>query len=342
MDLRNKIKKEIISDKNNQFSIIFSANTSLSIEAIKMNGIFNNTFSNNFDIRKIQENKYFNQFESINEIFIELSERIKNNKITLKENDNNVIISIELPSTKFKEVIFQLDEQKKTEKETINDLINLVKEQHEEIISLKNEVNDLKDKLNILWKEREEREKEKAKEKELYIANLESKIISNNLEYYKNLRKWINPNKNIRAELLYRMSDNGDQVSRFHELCDNKGPTLSLFHVKDGNKVGIFTPLSCDTNSGWKNDMETFIFNLNKNTKYKKLNNHASINCANNYGPNTANFGYSDTNSMNSIRVWCRNINAYYENGSGILPNNGENPKEYKILETEVFKIIIE
>ena len=133
-----------------------------------MNGLFKNTFSNNFDIRKIQENRYFNQFESINEIFIELSERINTNKITLKENDNNVIICIELPSTKFREVIFQLNEIKKTEKEKINDLINLVKEQNEEIISLKNDVNDLKDKLNILWKEREEREKEK--EKELYIS----------------------------------------------------------------------------------------------------------------------------------------------------------------------------
>ena len=114
MDLKNIIKKEIISDKNNQFSIIFNANTSLTVEAIKMNGLFNNTFSNNFEIGKIQENKYFNQFETINEIFIELSERINTNKITLKENDNNVIISIKLPSTKFKKVIFQLNKQKKT------------------------------------------------------------------------------------------------------------------------------------------------------------------------------------------------------------------------------------
>ena len=105
------------------------------------------------------KNKYFNQFETINEIFIELSERINTNKITLKENDNNVIISIKLPSTKFKKVIFQLNKQKKTEKETINDLINLVEEQNKEIISLKKEVNDLKDKLNILWQERKKRKK---------------------------------------------------------------------------------------------------------------------------------------------------------------------------------------
>ena len=33
------------------------------------------------------------------------------------------------------------------------------------------------------------------------------------------------------------MSDNGDQISKFHELCDNKGNTLSLFHVKDEIKL---------------------------------------------------------------------------------------------------------
>ena len=92
--------------------------------------------------------------------------------------------------------------------------MNLVKEQNKEIVNLKKEVNDLKDKQNILWKEREEREREK----ETYIANLESKIIGNNLEYYKNLKKLINPDKKIRARLLYRISDNGDQFSKFHEL----------------------------------------------------------------------------------------------------------------------------
>ena len=59
-------------------------------------------------------------------------------------------------------------------------------------------------------------------------------------------------------------------------------------------------------------------------------------------GPYTIDFGYYSTNSMRSIKFWCSDINGYYENGSGILPNNGENTKEYEILETEVFKIIIE
>ena len=71
-------------------------------------------------------------------------------------------------------------------------------------------------------------------------------------KYNEKLKEWINPSRKIKAELLYRLSENGDNKTSFHELCDNKGYTLTLFHVNDGNKVGIYTPLFWDSNSGWK------------------------------------------------------------------------------------------
>ena len=123
-------------------------------------------------------------------------------------------------------------------------------------------------------------------------------------------------------------------------ISDNKGPTLTLFHVNDGNKVGIYTPLSWDSNSNWKTDMETFIFNLNKNQKYKKSKSDYSIYCNSSYGPYTAYFG-CDNNSMKSIRHYSNNINNYYVNGSEILPSNNQE-KTYNLLESEVYKIIIE
>ena len=104
--------------------------------------------------------------------------------------------------------------------------------------NLKNEVNDLKEKYTILIEEK------------MYISDLVSKIINNNKKYNESLKNWINPSKKIKAELLYRLSENGDNISTFHKLCDNKGPTLTLFHVNDGNIVGIYTPLSWDETSG--------------------------------------------------------------------------------------------
>ena len=106
-----------------------------------------------------------------------------------------------------------------------------------------------------------------------------------------------------------------------------------------GNKVGIYTPLPWDSNSNWKNDMDTFIFNLNKNQKYKKSKFNYSIYCSSSYGPLAAGFGCgSSTNSMNTIGHY-NDINNYYVNGSEILPSNNQN-KTYDLLETEVYKII--
>ena len=163
------------------------------------------------------------------------------------------------------------------------------------------------------------------------------------MNYNLSLKKWINPSRKIKAELLYRLSENGDKFSTFHEICDNKGPTLTLFHSNDGNIIGIYTPLSLDSSSSsfWKNDMDTFIFNLNKNQKYKKLKNDYSIWCYNRDGPYTIYLGCNSVNSMKSIRHWGNEINEYYDKGSEILPSNNQ-VKEYELIESEVYKIIIE
>ena len=128
---------------------------------------------------------------------------------------------------------------------------------------------------------------------------------------------------------------------KFHELCDNKGPTLTLFHVSDGNIVGIYTPLSWDINSEWKNDMDTFIFNLNKNKKCKKNISDCSIYCNGSYGPYTINFGHFRSNTMKYINHWSNEIKKYYDKGSEILPNNSHG-KFYELIESEVYKIMIE
>ena len=149
------------------------------------------------------------------------------------------------------------------------------------------------------------------------------------------------PNKKIEGELLYRLSRDGDQISTFHLLCDNKGPTLTLFETIEGTKGGIYTPLSWDSNSEWKNDMDTFMFNLNKNQKYKKLKNNDSICCNNSSGPWTYGFGFHGNNQMRKIQHGGSNINSQYENGAEILPNNSSTAKYFEIKEVEVYKITI-
>ena len=87
--------------------------------------------------------------------------------------------------------------------------------------------------------------------------------------------------------------------------------------------------------------MGTFIFNLNKNQKCKKLKSQDSIYCDYLDGPYTSYFGCSQKNSMKSIRYRNKIINSYYDNASNILPN-AEKDKNYYLSETEVYKIIID
>jgi hypothetical protein len=155
------------------------------------------------------------------------------------------------------------------------------------------------------------------------------------------LKNWINPNNFFKSELLYRLSRDGNEVSKFHELCDDKGPTLTLFQIEDGNKGGIYTPLSWDINSKIKKDKETFMFNLNKNEKYNKINNNtASIFCTRDYGPWTFSFGFTINTSMEIIKHCGFDINEAYEKGCNILLNNSNKTKTFNVDEVEVYKII--
>ena len=75
-----------------------------------------------------------------------------------------------------------------------------------------------------------------------------SNIIDFNKEYSKSLKEWINKD-NMKVNLLYRLSMDGNSTSKFHELCNNQGPALTLFLTKDRNKVAFFTPLDWESQS---------------------------------------------------------------------------------------------
>ena len=151
------------------------------------------------------------------------------------------------------------------------------------------------------------------------------------------MKIWIDHNKNISSELLYRLSRDGEEISKFHELCDNKGPTLTIFQVKDGNMGGIFTPLSWDIQSWTKNDKESFMFNLNKNEQYKRANDNISIYCTKDHGSWTYAFGFRKENKMKKVQYNGIRINAGYENGS----SNSSRTLYFDITEVEAYKIII-
>jgi len=266
-----------------------------------------------FELNEDQKNDK-DQINNLNELIIKLKNEIKENKNEINEIKNNYNKEI--------------NEIKNKYNKEINELKNIVNTQ-------KNEISELKEQMKSLLDYR--------KTKDMIISGLKnSLIINNNIEYNELIKNWINPDKKIKGELLYRLSKDGDQISTFHNLCDNKGPTLTLFETKEGNKGGIYTPLLWDSSSGWKEDMETFIFNLNINQKCKKLKNGYSIKCNSDYGPWVSSFGFYRTNNMRKIQHQGLGINEYYEKAAEILQNNSRNTKYFDVKEVEVYKIIIE
>ena len=95
---------ELSSDKNNSYSVMFNLNNSIEITANQTNDIIRKSFSNKYSFEEIRKNKYFLQFDTLEEILNELKERINNNKKIIKENEDNLIIDIPLTSSKIKKL----------------------------------------------------------------------------------------------------------------------------------------------------------------------------------------------------------------------------------------------
>jgi len=77
-------------------------------------------------------------------------------------------------------------------------------------------------------------------------------------------------------KLIFRGSKNGFTGPKFHFLCDNKGPTLSVFKSDKGYIFGGFTSLKIhnppNINPTFEKDPEAFLFNLAPHkTKHEKL-----------------------------------------------------------------------
>jgi hypothetical protein len=64
--------------------------------------------------------------------------------------------------------------------------------------------------------------------------------------------------------LEYRGSDHGWKYADFHEKADNKGWTVTLFKILDGDCVGGFTTQSWhERDDNWEvRDDNAFLFNL--------------------------------------------------------------------------------
>ena len=218
-----------------------------------------------------------------------------------------------------------------------NNKLNLIKLENENINK-----SQIEQALNKLLEDLNERNLKKSLKEnyQLKRIKIQSSIIKKNETNKLSLKKWINPKKYIRTELLYKLSRDGDSINEFHKRCDNKSPTLILIESIDGNKFGGYTKSTWDGDIG-KNDGESFLFSLSKNMKYeKKYNptNNRDIVCGTSYGPY---FGLNDLIFKNTMK-YCKSYKgtqfSFLDDKS--FSNNKNNTIEVK--EVEVFQIYFE
>ena len=95
------------------------------------------------------------------------------------------------------------------------------------------------------------------------------------------IENWIFPQKEHERKLIYRASRDGDKISIFHSLCDNKGPTLIVITTTKGCKIGAYTSKSLNDYSGWTFDEYAFIFSVSLKKKVKPRIYENALFCSN-------------------------------------------------------------
>ena len=161
-----------------------------------------------------------------------------------------------------------------------------------------------------------------------------SKIIENENDKIEKIVEWINPNKEIKFNLLFRKSRDGSTGKDFHRFCDNKGATLILIETDKGYKFGGYTPIEWKSIYGDKTDDLTFIFSLNLMKKFNKFKKGYSIRINNDFGPIFGN-GHDFYLEMNMNKG--RSTNGNYLQNTELT--NGET--NFNVKEFEVFQVII-
>ena len=118
---------EIESDKNNKIEIKISKSlTKIIIEGKHKNIIEPIVYFSQKTIEEIKMNKYFLMFDNLDEIYSEILNLMKNNKVCINEEINKLIIKIPLTNTKIKEIKIILNKKEKLDKERIDDLYSII------------------------------------------------------------------------------------------------------------------------------------------------------------------------------------------------------------------------
>ena len=147
-------------------------------------------------------------------------------------------------------------------------------------------------------------------------------------------------------ELLYRGSRDGMYSKNFHEKCDDKGATITLFRNDKGNIFGGYLPISWKNNGGYQNENRCFIFTLTniyniQPTKFGSKNSGEEVYFDNGNGPCFYDtWNYDDLKNRSEAYFGDRYQDITGKGNSIFTGNTNNNERKISMDEVEVFKII--
>ena len=258
-------KFNLKSDKNNIFEIIISKSTQhIILEAKNLKIIESNIYYSKNELEILKKNKYFLMFDNIDDIYDEIITLMIKNNPNIIENSNKLLISIPLSITKIKEIILEINEKEKSDKEKIKELYeminylkllysneikeldnkvqnqnNIIQEQNNKMQEQNNKINNIN---NII-----QEQNNKIQELNNKINELNNKIKNQNNQINK-LNKFLFPkefndsiiiNKNLSNILFFQKMINPNNIYFTTKLLFRKsenGDSFDEFHRLCDNK----------------------------------------------------------------------------------------------------------
>ena len=338
LQYEDKIYKLEFNQKNNNLIITCTDDNSFS----KFGGVFSKN-----SLEKLS--RFFLLFDSIEESFPELISKLEKKEFSISVTEELFQLTFKINIMNCKD--FTLEKKKKKEdlsssvqslcttviqlKDENKKLEKVNSEFRNEIITLKSEIENLKSDIKLI-KDTLFPIKEEDKYKEILS---ESKIIKS-IEEKKLIMDWIKPNTEIKFNLLYQVSRDGDRISNFYSKVSNKFPTIVIVKSAIGNKFGGFTNEKWEKNTNYKKDESAFLFSITKKKKYEINNVECAI-----YG-SSKNFAFGNGHDL-SISDKCKSA---YDSNYSYFPfaytsdeKNGLTCGEYNfyVNECEVYHVEI-
>ena len=272
-----------------------------------------------------------------------------------KKAKNDIINDLVLNTIFLNKKIDELNEMIKEQNKKVNEQNQIIEEQNQrmnqmeiKILDLEKQNNMIKNKLeellNFKIDEEIKRDKDESikdmeinKEKINPIIITKSTIINEDL--FKQLNIWINPFKELKFELLFTASKNGDDAIHFHRYCDKKGPTVTLCKGSNGHIFGGYVTVPFTQNNQPHFDEKAFLFSLTNNKKFPiKIKDQAVCHYSN-WGPY---IGYKNKcdlaicgGTLSSKTSYC-DPNSYEFNRMDLI---GTSERKFKLDEYEVFLV---